>query len=417
MATRREKEKKKLRYASSKAIAEKQQRGFDLTSFSLPKGVKLFQFKEEKVYRLVILPFEAKRNPNCDKGEFTWERTYFAHSGVGPDNKKYTCSFLEKNEKCPIHDEAARLRRNGGDNDLIYNIEKTGKRQLIAVFDLENKGDGVQIYEGPYYNGFGEVVDNKIDATDDDSDYRNFFHCDSLMKISVKCKKEGFQTKEGKGGSFFKPVNVEMDRLKDGIVTDEILESVPCLDDCVKMLDYADLKKIFLQVSGDNEDEDRPQKGNKSITKSDEEEEDESDTEENEEESGDDETSDRNGEDNPARKKGIKVGTFVSYDGDECEVKKISPSGTLLSLETEDGELYSKVEITKVTKVSVKDDEEEEEEEEKPHKKAAKPKNRIREEEEEEEEEEDKVAMKKVPVKDDEEDDESDLEEEEEDDD
>ena len=50
MATRREKEKQKIRYADAKKIAEKQQSGFQPTAIDMSKanGLSIFGFKKEE---------------------------------------------------------------------------------------------------------------------------------------------------------------------------------------------------------------------------------------------------------------------------------------------------------------------------------------------------------------------------------
>lgn len=355
--------KKEMKYASAKQIAEKQQRGFDLTTLDLPSGVSLFQFKEEKVYRLAVVPFKAKKgNPNCDPGYYTWERTYFAHDGVGPDNQKFTCPYKHNGGRCPIHDHAAKLRRQGGDADLIDALEKPKKRQVIAVVDLDNRDKGVQCYEGPYFNGLGMIIDNKIDGSDEDSPYRGFFTLDGMMKLSVKVKKEGYSTKGGKSGTFMKPVNVEMEPLDPKVVAKVIPDDLPEVDDWVKALPYDDLKKKFLQ----EDDEGGPSGGT--------------------DDEDDDKLDPDDGGEPEGLEKWMKPGAFCTWKGKECKILDVKSSGLVLEDDNEDE--HEGVPPSRVKKVELADDEDSDDdgEEDAQEKKPSGKKHRDPDEDEEEDE-------------------------------
>lgn len=382
---KREKDKKTKRYADAKAIAEKQQTKGELTTLKLPKGVKRFRFTEAKKYRLLVVPYEVKHgNEHCDDGMYTWERTYYAHAGLGPDGRKsYVCPYKEKNEKCAIHEEAQRLRKKGGDADLIKQLEWPKKRQLIAIVDLDDKEAGVQVYEGPYNNGLGELIDNKVDASDEDSPYRCFFHEDRPMKLIVKVVNDSFQ-----GRSFMAPANLEMEAIKPEIVA-KYFEDVVCLDDCLDVLDHDELRKILDQTASGDDDEEKEEESDKDEdTEEEEESDDEMDDEdtpapssrkkkpEPEEDSDDeDEPPAKNGKkEKTAKELGLKKEQIVMYKGVEYEITNISGDGTSLTLEEEDGTVKKGVNPNEVKLVKVKGAEtEDDEEEEKPKGKAKKP--------------------------------------------
>ena len=381
MNSRREKEKKAKRYAQAKATAEKQKRGFDLSTLRLPEGVKRFAFKDAKKYRLLIYAYEVKHgNPNCDDGLWTWERTYYAHSGLGPDGKRsYVCPAKESGEACAVHDEAQRLRKKGGDAELIKSMEYAKKRQLIVVVDLDNKEDGVQVYEGPYNNGLGKLIDQKISGSDDDSPNHNFFHEDKPMKLIVMVEKEGFKTADGDSGSFNKPVNVEMELIKPEVYG-QWLDVVPCLDDCLDVLEYDEMKKILDQTGSGEEEEEETDTDDDEIEDTDEDEEEtpapkgkkkQPEPEEEEEEEEDDpppkkaSTKTNSKKEKTAFELGLKKGTVVMYKDEECEILKISGDGTSLTLENEDGdEEYKGVAPSEVSPVKVKASSKDEDEDE-----------------------------------------------------
>lgn len=380
VASRREAAKKAKRYADAKATAEKQKRGFDLSTLKLPEGVKRFAFKDAKKYRLLVYAYEVKHdNPNCDDGLWTWERTYYAHTGLGADGKRsYVCPAKENGEPCAVHDEAQRLRKKGGDAELIKSLEYAKKRQLIPVVDLDDKESGVQVYEGPYNNGLGKLIDAKISGSDDDSPNHGFFHEDHPMKLIVMVEKESFKTGDGEGGSFNKPVNVEMEPIKPEVYA-QWLDQVPCLDDCLDVLEYDQMKKILDQTgSGETEEDEEEEEETEETEEEEIEDEDETPAPKGkkkppeEEEDEDDEPppkkpSGKNGKkEKTAMDLGMKKGQFVMHDDKECEIVNISKDGTSLTLEDEDGDEIKGVdpnecELVK-TKTSSKDEDEDEDE-------------------------------------------------------
>lgn len=427
--TRREKEKKKVRYTSAKETADKQQSGFQLSSIKIPKENQQFQFKEEKVYHLDIIPFVTKEgNPMADEGMVHYERTYWVHRGIGPESKSYTCLAKTFNSRCPICEHIPKMEREGADQDTIANL-KAKKRQIFAVINLKEKDKGIQILENSYFNGLGEVIDAKIDASEEDSKYRNFFHLEGGLRLAVKSTQDSYA-----GRSFFKPTNVEMEpRAKD--YPDSILDEVPCLDDLPVQLTYDELKEIFLQGSEESPKESaekngKPKKGKPPVDDDEDSDDTTDDSEDDEDEPEEkpkkgrkpvqeDEDSEDSEDEEPAPKKkggkkevtakeaGLKVGDLVIYQKEECEVMKVSSDGTSLTLESEDVDIYKAVGPDECKKVKTKGDSDPDDDEE---------------DEDDLDDDMPKSKKKTAPVDDDEEDDEpgedsSDLEDDEDSDD
>lgn len=243
--------KKVRRYTDAKTTANKQTSGFQIASLELPKGVSTFYFKKEGMYYLDILPYTAgKNNPMADEGYDHWERTYFAHRGVGAENKQYCCLLKNWGENCPICEHRQELERRGANEDVIKALWPK-KRQIMAIVDVDDKDKGIQILEGPYAFGLGSLIDNKIDAAREGSPVTRFYHADGGMTLAVKCKSEGFKLKDGGSGKFLKPVNLEMEPREINYEDKE----VPCLDDLLKKPDYKKLKEVF-HKGADEEDDD-----------------------------------------------------------------------------------------------------------------------------------------------------------------
>lgn len=374
MATQRQKrEKRKIVYSSAKERAEKHESGFSRTAYSVPDGMEQFQIKKAGTYKLDIIPFVAgKGNPFAEEGSVHYERTFYQHGGIGAEQKPYTCPARTFGKKCPICEEAMKLRR-GDDPEAAKDI-RTSERQLFLVIDHADAEKGVQLWEISHF-AFGAALDEKIKSSDDEDGYENFFHLDDGMYLKVTFK-------EDSGGKFkfLKCTNIEM-RARSKPLPDSLLDEVPCLDDLIILTPYDKLKSIYLMEEGD-EDGDEPKasrNGKKVAKKKPAAREEEEEPEEPEEE-----------ETQTADEAGITVGCRVDHaDLGECVVARISKDGTSLTLEDEAGDTHKAVAVNECELL-------EEEEEEPPARKKPGPKAGTRrkkpdddDEEPEEEEEED----------------------------
>ncbi len=346
MASRREEKKQEIRYSNAKEVADKQASGFELSSITLPKGIDLFAFKREGLYKLNVIPFKVKPgNPMCDEGLLHYERTYWAHAKIGPNNKSYCCLAKTFGKKCPVCEDLIK-REKSGESKEDLDVNKAKKRQLFQLEDLQDKEKGFQVYEGPYYNGLGELIDAKIDMTEDDDAYRRFHHLEGGLTLFVTAKQDTFR-----GRTFFKPVNIEMKPRKD--LSEDVLALSICLDDLPKELSYNELKKFYDQVdepedsgeepSPNSQGHNRLQTGGRTSTST----------------NGSDEETPpkkkKKGEQVTAESLSLKKGDFVEYRGLECEIIRISADGTSLTLEDEDGGTFKAVDPAEV---KVKEEEE-----------------------------------------------------------
>lgn len=312
------KAKKAIQYSSAKEVIEKMdQSDFAPTHWKLPEGVESFRFKKEGTYKVNIIPYVVgDKNPHADEGIIHYEITMHVHNDVGPERKKYICRQKQIGEKCPICDHIAKLRVKGTVSDkLLYKMEPK-PRQLYIFQDLQDEKK-LKIYETAFYKSFGELLKSKIGATsglltddeDDDTDeidYSNFFHFEDGMVLFIKTEEDKFN-----GRAFFKPVNIEM-RPRKNPLDEALAEEAPCLDDCLVIPEYDELKEIFLNGTTtpkeegaeeeDEEEEKKPKKKAKAADKKkkpkDEEEEDEDDDEEeSKDEDDEDDEDDDEGDD------------------------------------------------------------------------------------------------------------------------
>ncbi len=420
MATRRQREKKRERVSASRRVAEHQS-GFSPTSFILPEGTNLFRPKAG-TKRLEIIPYTVgEGNRFADEGSQYYERTYWVHRGIGPDNNSYVCPAKTAGKKCPICDARAKLaKRPDADEDVITGLAPK-ERQLWNVFDHNEPDKGVQIWEVSHHN-FGKRLDTEIRNADEDDGFEYFADAEEGFTLRV-----GFEEASFAGNSFVEAASISFKRRKEPL-SDELLEAAHCLDELLKIESYEELKRIFLQTAEDeDEDEDeepkskkgrRPAKGKKVEDEDDDEDEDEEEdddeddddedeSDDDEDESDDDEDDEEEEEERPTKRpasragkstgrkvggksattasrsedddedeeedeedededEGYKVGDFVTYGKKgECEVVAVSKDGKKLTLEDENGDLLKGVLATKVKPLEdVSEDEDEDEEEE-----------------------------------------------------
>lgn len=307
MADRRQREQRDSMYNSAKERAEKHEKAFEPTALTLPEGARAFRFKAAKTYRLDILPYKVRKgsetpggNPYCDAGLYHYERTYYTHRVPTPDgNKMYCCLIKTFGEKrCPVCEYLARGRVTGKVEEKTLDMMDVKERQLFNVIDLDNREQGVQVFEFNWFQ-FGKMLDAKAKAK---ARYESFFHLKGGRTIEVAVKDETFM-----GRTIYKPENFEFEERED--YPKEILQKVFDLDAIPKLVSYAELKEILEQTSGDAPaaSNGKPAQGQSKSRDTDEDDEDEDledDDTEDEDEDEDEETPRGKGKPAPKKTKG-----------------------------------------------------------------------------------------------------------------
>ncbi len=380
-------EERKRKLVSAKNWVEKHETAGGRTTLKNLEGVSLISVKQAGTRKFDIVPYEVgKGNPYAEEGEIYFERTYFTHARIGADPQSYVCLSKTFKKPCPICEHRFTLMKSPKNQEELIKSLAIKERQLFNVLDRDDRDKGVQVWEYSWHL-FGKFLKGKIENQDDDDNYHLFADPEKGMTLKI-----GFSEEKGAGFTYYNGSDIEF-KPRGGPLSDEVLNDAHCLDNLIKETSYEELKKIFLQME-DKEATKSDAPSKKPKPKDDDEEEDqedEKDEEEDEEEDGEDskEDSEEDDEDEaPARSKKvnvqvIKVGDFVEHKGEECEVKKVSPDGTSLTLEGEDGDTYRAVSPDEVEKIRTKDDEEEE-----TKKNSKKPVSKKDEDEDEEEQEE-----------------------------
>jgi len=230
--------KKKRSFGSMKKYRET--RGtFKSKSVSLPEGMDFFSVDKAGPKYLDFLPYEVKvKSEFARPGDWFAQRTFFVHRGVGPNNETYCCPRRNWGKPCPICEERARLEQfEGTDEDVLQNL-KPKERQLWLVKDLKDPDKGIQLWDVSFYL-FGEMLNDFLDNADESDHYDEFWLPEGGKTIKV-----GFKEKRYASRTYYDSVSIEM-RPRKTSYGDDVLDSLPCLDDLLIETSYADLKEAF----------------------------------------------------------------------------------------------------------------------------------------------------------------------------
>lgn len=398
------------RVVSARQRVVEHESGSKMSSLNIPEGANILQVKKSCTLKVDFIPYEIQKanvNPfKKAKGALHFERTYFTHRNIGPQNAIYCCLAATFRLPCPICEYRAQLSKSGdGDNEKEIRDLKPSERQLFNLIDLSDKEKGIQIFD--YSNWlFGRILDAKIKRYDDG---RFDLFADLKQGLTVEMSFD-----ENKSGGFTSYPCVEIQflpRIKGYQAS--ILEKAFDLDEVPKLVPYAELKKIFLQTPPDEDEEEtekvetKGKKGKSVVVDKDEDEEEEEEEDETppakkgkkkpEPEEDEDEDED---EEVTAESKGIELGMMVEHsEHGTCEVVHVSSDGTTLRLKDEEDEVHRGCEPTDCELIEVKKKSKKEPPAKKGKKKPEPEPEEEDEDKEEDEDEEDEDEDEDEPVK------------------
>lgn len=249
--TKRQRSRKEVRRASASKRAEKQ-RGGVRPYLNLPSNVTLFDFEKEGSKKIDIIEYVVgKGNPEADKGDRYFERTFYVHKGIGPDNETHLCPKKTFGKPCPVCKHRTKMGRDPDADDDTTDELKPKERQLFVVMQPKKKKAGIQILDKSYHL-FGKELDlaiRKAKKKHGEEAADKFASPDEGM--SVLCEVE---EKSYKKANY---TNVKMAKLveRDEQYDEDLIEQVPCLDKLLVETPYEELKQLFDQ-SGDDADDD-----------------------------------------------------------------------------------------------------------------------------------------------------------------
>ncbi len=340
----RERDRAERRRAGSARRDSEHRVGGEWTTIALPDGIDVFQPKEGTV-KVDVVPYEVgEGNPFASPGEWYYERTFWVHGGVGPNNESYVCPAKTAKRPCPICEHRAALVKRGGDDDQEeIKALRPKERQLWLLSPLEDGERRVVLWETSFHT-FGKLLDKRRSDADDDEDHIvefDDFKRGATLKLS-------FSSEDiGAGRPWLKVYNIDFKPRPSGL-PEELLEHGICLDKLIKLLPYEELQRVFEGI------EDIPAGAPKKTSAS-----------------CSDDWDDEPPPSKPAAKKaperqepppkkeqpkpktaaeaGVAKGSMVrSRKFGLCEVLKISPDGTSLTLLDQDDETHKSVGLDEV---------------------------------------------------------------------
>lgn len=402
------KNREQVRKVAARSWADQRDQGIEPTAVKLPEGVSRFNPKNNDTYEIDIIPYVVgKGNPSADEGMQHFERTFFVHwlPSLSGGSRSYCCLAQTFKKKCPVCDFIRTA------NETLAKELKAKVRMLWRVIDRNEPKKGIQVWETPYFKGFGEILKNKLKGSKKGR-YDNFDSLVGGMTLEVTI---GDGTM---GDRSFKTVtNVEIvPRGED--YPEDMIDEPPVLDDCLLEMSYQELKALLegdtKSTDDDDEDDDEEvvtSRPSKSVVKDKEaskpskngkhkvEEDDEDEQEENKEDSEED----RDDDVVTAQSLGIEVGSRIRMSEDDeddktYKVLAIRKEGTELRLVDDDGDNFT-VDVSQVvlvkTKTKVKEDKDEDEA---PVRRGpGRPKGSTNKPKEEDEDEEDDEPVRKSP--------------------
>lgn len=237
-------------YASAKDRAVKHGSGFEAPYLKIPKGMAQFRPKEG-IYLLDILAYRAGAgNPFAKEGRLFYERTFFTHRAIGPNNDSHLCLAKTFDQPCPVCEHRFQLRKKSDEDldDLIKSLVPK-ERQLFNVINLKEPDKGVQLMDLSYH-AFGKRLDKELNDADEDDEWDLFF----LYDEHGRTLKVGFDEESFGSGKFISASSLHFKPRKSEYDKEEMLEKVACLDDILVPLEYDELKELFLQTVDEDEE-------------------------------------------------------------------------------------------------------------------------------------------------------------------
>ena len=314
--------KNKRKRLSAQSAVENSKKGFFRTSVDPGPDTTFFKLEKDVSRRIDVIPYVVKSddNPEANKGDDWYERTYWVHKPVGPNNNSYVCPAKTHNKPCPICEKVEELSDAGEDKVLINSL-RPKRRQLWNVIDTESPGEGIQLWDISYHLFGKELIDTIANADEDDG-YEYFADIEDGFTLKL-----GVEAKSFDGNSYSEVRNINFKPRKEPYAED-IIDKAIDLDSILIVLEYDKLKSIFLQIDEDNDE--RPEKD-----------------------------APKEEEIQTAEDSGLVKGDTVDHeDLGVCTISRVSRDGTSLLLKDGGGELHKAISVSDVVKMDVEEEEE-----------------------------------------------------------
>lgn len=204
-----------------------------------------------------IIPYRVTvdNNPQVSKGELFYERTYYMHPSIGPNEDKIGCPLKTSGLPCPICEyrsellDKAQKAGKGGDGDALREQAKALKpkrRKLYNIIDLDEDGEEIKIWDvSPFL--FGDLLAEELkDGPDENYD---FAELKGGRTLKVRFKADTFAGRE-----FFKATRVDLEEREEDY-DKSILEDTVDLDKAVSVLGHKEIYQLFHGLTDEDMDD------------------------------------------------------------------------------------------------------------------------------------------------------------------
>ncbi len=236
-------QKPQYEYASAKQRAEEHKSGFERTAYRVPDGKNIFTVTKPGIKRLDIAPYVVGAgNPYCDAGKLHYERTFFTHPRIGPNENAYSCPAKTAGKRCAVCEWREKEGRSDNADAALIKSLYPKERQLFNVMDLDEPDRGWQLWEISYHN-FGKLLDTRIKTKEK---FETFYYLQGGFTLEVTFSEESMGANK-----FMEATAIDFEPRDD--YDESVLDEVCCLDDLPIILPYEDLRRIFLQLPDEEE--------------------------------------------------------------------------------------------------------------------------------------------------------------------
>lgn len=226
----------------------------------LPSGVKLFNPETKKSTTLDFLPYivtDPKHQDRNEKegvaivGDPWYKKPFLVHKSVGFDKIDIVCPRTF-GKKCPICEHFSKRQEEGADWETELKLLRPSERVLYAVTVLDSKKydpNLIYIFDVSYHL-FQKLL--KTELEEDDS--REIFpSLEEGLSLKVRFDEEKFKT-----WTFAKASKISFEE-RDVQYESDLINDVPNLDECLKLLSYDEIHSMFWELSDDEAtDDNRP---------------------------------------------------------------------------------------------------------------------------------------------------------------
>jgi len=216
---------------------------FGLSTVALPDGVEVYKPKKGKnIFDVVPYEVTLKGHPDAKVGELWYDRSFYIHKGVGPEDAWIVCPLKTWGDDCPICEEIKRLKADeNADQDYISSLWPK-HREVYNIIDCsKDSNDDIMILEQSVKN-FGEILEEELNRLADEGDEE----CDLFSNL------EGGRTLEvwfadAQGDNFTYIKANRFDFKPRDPYADDVLQDVVDLDVAIKSktMSYEDIEKLF----------------------------------------------------------------------------------------------------------------------------------------------------------------------------